>query len=202
MKEASFAAQHGMLVRQLTDEERAATPEEYKQEANYEITYNGQLWYSKNAALQDLQELVDYAAGDLQSPRAIMELADQYPWANREQLSEIAGGIRDGLTPEQIAVYTRMEFSAEQMNSIRLAQAAGLTQSQIDLLTHPDFAPLQMDIIKAGYLAGMSQDQVASYAKPEIPAKQMLDTYWEIRDGQAREMSGADTPEPVPEWEP
>lgn len=118
------------------------------------------------------------------SPGTILELVPQYPWANREQLDEIATGIRDGLTAEQVAIYGRAEFSAIQMNSLRYALESGLTPAQIDLVARPDFDSVQMDIVRASFSSGMTMEQVKAFARPEYTAQEMLDAHMAIREGR------------------
>ena len=113
---------------------------------------------------------------DLSSPKDAMALAPKYPWANRDQLGEIAAGIRDDLAPELRNLYAKPEYNAAQMNSIRYALIRGLPLEDVVVLVDPRFDATQMDVIKAGFEAGMSYEQVRAFAKPEIPAQQMLDT--------------------------
>lgn len=120
----------------------------------------------------------------LTPPGSILELAPQYPWANREQLDEIATGIRDGLTAEQVVIYGRAGFSAIQMNSLRYALGSGLTPAQIDFVARPDFDSVQMDIVRASFSSGMTMEQVKAFAKPEYTAQEMLDAHMAIKEGR------------------
>lgn len=138
---------------------------------------------------------VPHPSSLLTPPSELMKLAPEFPWANREQLDEIAAGRNHGLTSDQLAVYARPEFSSLQMSAIRYAAEAGLTEQQIGLLAQPVFDPVQMDLIRAGFEGGLSMEQVESYARPELPPQQMLDEYMELRGGLSR-------PAPEAEFEP
>lgn len=141
----------------------------------------------------------------LTPPSAVMPLIPRYPWANREQLDEIAAGIRDGLTEEQIGVYAKPEFSPIQMNSLRYALTSSLTPEQIARIADPAFDSVQMDVIRAGFEAGLTREQMAAIAQPEIPAQQMLDAYWEFRQERTRGLTPeaeAAEPDYAPDWEP
>lgn len=140
----------------------------------------------------------------LTPPSAVMPLIPRYPWANREQLDEIAAGIRDGLTEEQIGVYAKPVFSPIQMNSLRYALTSSLTPEQIARIADPAFGSVQMDIIRAGFEAGLTQEQMAAIAQPEIPAQQMLDAYLEFRQERTRGLvpeAEPEEPDYAPDWE-
>lgn len=120
----------------------------------------------------------------LSSPREILILGPQYPEMTREQLDEIAAGKREGLSPEQIKVYAKKEFTSLQMNSIRYSYAAGLTAEQIGLLANPAFDAVQMDILRASFQAGMTMEQVRLFARPALSASQMLDAHLTLQHGR------------------
>lgn len=117
-------------------------------------------------------------------PSEILTLAREYPNLKREQLDEVLEGVHNDLTQEQLAVFARPEYSPIQMNSLRYAVERGLTPAQIQYMANPAFDTVQMDIIRVSFQCGMTMEQVGSFAKPEIPARQMLDAYWEIREGR------------------
>ena len=142
----------------------------------------------------------------LASPRTVLELAPRYPWANRDQLGEIALGTEAGLTPEQVSLYAREEFSGIQMNSLRYAIQDGLPPEQIRVMANPAFDSVQMDILRTSFQGGIPMERVLTYAKPEIPAQKMLDTYWFLRKGtepsRVVEVVEEAFRDPVPEPEP
>lgn len=142
----------------------------------------------------------------LASPRTVLELAPRYPWANRDQLGEIALGTEAGLSPEQVSLYAREEFSGIQMNSLRYAIQDGLPPEQIRVMANPAFDSVQMDILRASFQGGIPMERVLTYAKPEIPAQKMLDTYWFLRKGtepsRVVEVVEEAFRDPVPEPEP
>lgn len=51
-------------------------------------------------------------------------LTDQYPWASREQLAQIAAGKQAGLTPAQMDILAQPERTAEDMRTLRMAAEA------------------------------------------------------------------------------
>ena len=129
----------------------------------------------------------------LTPPRAILELAPQYPWANREQLDEIAAGLQDNLTPKQVALYAKPEFSAIQMNSLRYAIQDNLPMAHLQLMANPAFNSVQMDVLRCCFQAGMTPEQMQDFARPEIPAQQMLDKYWAVKQSQELSLQQAPT---------
>lgn len=61
------------------------------------------------------------------------------------------------------------------------------------LIVNPAFDPIQIDIIRSGFKCGMTLEEVAQYARPELPAREMLDAYWSIRnDHSAPDLSDED----------
>ena len=136
----------------------------------------------------------------LASPRDMLAMASKYPNMTREQLVEIVAGKQEGLSPEQIAVYAKPEFSSLQMNSIRYSFDTSLTQEQIAFQANPAFDSVQMDIIRASFQAGLSMEQVQIFARPGVSANQMLDAHLAIRDGRTWEPA-EESPELQPETE-
>ncbi|MBP3673470.1 MAG: DUF1738 domain-containing protein [Oscillospiraceae bacterium] len=120
----------------------------------------------------------------LTAPSVRLRIAPQYPWASRDQLDEIAAGFQEVLTPEQVNLYARPEFSAIQMNSIRYALQDGLSMAQLQLIADPAFTSVQMDVLRCCFQAGMTMDQMTDFARPEVPAQQMLERYWAVKQGQ------------------
>lgn len=121
------------------------------------------------------------------SPKSLLQAAEQYPGMNREQLDEIIGGRRDGLTKEQVDIYAKPEFTGLQMSAIRYAYERGLSQEQIDLLAKPEYGPVQMDVLRSAFQAGLSIEQVKLFAKPELSPQVMLDACSTIREGYSWE---------------
>lgn len=117
------------------------------------------------------------------SPAELFSLADQYPGLTVEQLEEVSLGIQHGHTPEQIQIYARAEFSPLQMDALRYCISTGLSEAQLQMIANPAFSSVQMDAIRCGFDHGFTPEQVRSYAKPELSARQMMDRFWEIRNG-------------------
>ena len=125
------------------------------------------------------------SASGLHSPRAIMELAEKYPGLKIEQYEEISAGLQQGLAADQVDMYAKPEFTSAQMNAIRYCLSDGLTADQLQLIVNPAFDPIQIDIIRSGFKYGMTLEEVTQYARPEIPAREMLDAYWSIRNNSS-----------------
>lgn len=64
--------------------------------------------------------------------------------ARRERREQIAHGIDSGLTPEQIALYSRPEFDRLQMDEIRRAFEFGLTTEEVKTFAKPELSWFEM----------------------------------------------------------
>lgn len=165
-----------------------------------EITWPGSITRSDPFVLQNCPNLKGIAfpgaqgrvnTPDLHSPSEMLELAEKYPGLKIGQYEEISAGLNNGLTAEQVDMYAKPEFSAAQMNAIRYCLGAGLTADQLQLIVNPAFDPVQIDIIHSGFQCGMTLEEVTQYARPELPAREMLDAYWDIRNERsAQDLTG------------
>lgn len=134
-------------------------------------------------------------------------LAQQYPGFDTEQLKEISAGLQDELTPAEIAVYAKPEFSAMQMNALRYCvSCCNLQPEQLSVIANPAFGAVQMDIIRTGFEYGMTMDQVKSFARTGLTPNEMLDRYLEIshemqygHDYPVTEPASAPAPTPAAE---
>jgi len=64
-------------------------------------------------------------------------------------------------------------FSKEQLEQIKLGKKNGLTKEQIAIYSDPNFNPIQMQEIRLGYKNGLSDRQIAVYANHELPERVM-----------------------------
>ena len=112
----------------------------------------------------------------------LAELAKKYPGFNAGQLDEIGAGIREDLTPKELAVYAKPEFDATQMSALRYCVSSGLSWDHLAVIANPAFGAVQMDVIRASFQCGMTMEQVNSIAQPGLTPNQMLDRYWDIRN--------------------
>lgn len=139
---------------------------------------------------------------DVTPPSELLELAKRYPDRSRDHLTEIAAAVRAGLTESQVALIADRRFSAIQAHTIRYAmQEDGLTLKQVRLLADPRYDSLQMDAIRIGFAAGFTNEQIRSYARPELPVREMMARYWEIREQSAPERPPAERPPERGGWD-
>lgn len=90
---------------------------------------------------------------------------------NAKQMWEILVGFYNNLTREQINLYAKPEFDAEEMSIIESAfSEKDLTIEQVKLFAKPEFNADQMWAIRKGLTKGLSINEVALYAKPNISA--------------------------------
>lgn len=60
MTKMEYMKRHGLTLRKVTKEDRAAARTDYQREADYIITYAGAEWYSKTGSMRDMQAMVRY----------------------------------------------------------------------------------------------------------------------------------------------
>jgi len=94
-------------------------------------------------------------------------------------LEQIRKGFEDGLTPEQVSIYAKPEFTEGQMGQVRLGLENGLSMEQMSVYVNHEFDWKQMREIREGFEHGLSMEQVSVYANHEFTGDQME----EIRDG-------------------
>ena len=88
-------------------------------------------------------------------------------------LKQIQWGFENGLTPEQVGVYAKSEFTWKQMEEIRVGFEVGLSMEEVSVYANHDFTDAQMRQVRWGFQTGLSMEQVLVYAKPEFTRKQM-----------------------------
>lgn len=88
-------------------------------------------------------------------------------------LKQIQWGFENGLTPEQVGVYAKSEFTREQMEQIRVGVENRLSMEQVSMYAKPEFTYGQMVAIRLGFEKRLSMEQVSVYAKREFIEQQM-----------------------------
>lgn len=58
MTKLEFAAKHGMIVRPVTDEDRAVARTDYQRDADFILAYKGVEFFSKRATLSDMKYMI------------------------------------------------------------------------------------------------------------------------------------------------
>ena len=89
-------------------------------------------------------------------------------------LKQIQWGFENGLTPEQVGVYAKSEFTREQMEQIRVGFENRLSMEQLSVYARKEFTWEQMREIRVGFENRLSMEQVSMYAKPEFTYGQMV----------------------------
>lgn len=93
---------------------------------------------------------------------------------SRRQLDLIRGGIKDGLTLEQVRVYMKPEYDDHQMFCIYQAFMSGLSPEQVAIFARPEYSGPAMQAIKLGLSEKFSQEYMDLFMRPEFDGHQML----------------------------
>lgn len=101
-----------------------------------------------------------------------------------EQMVEIALGISDNISLENIKIYAKAEYTEDQMALIRVGFRKGFSKEQIELYTDPEFNREQMLQILKGLEHGLTTRQVKFYADLKFDKNQMK----QIRMGFERKL--------------
>lgn len=80
------------------------------------------------------------------------------------EMDEICIGLENGLTKEQVLVYTGKSFNFKQMREIRLGFESGLSMEQVLIYADNKYTWLQMSEIRSGFVNGLTENQVLIYA--------------------------------------
>ena len=125
--------------------------------------------------VEDLQNIINEMNLDIE----VVSLKD-IGW-DRDEIDE------NGLTIEQVAVYTDPKFNYDQMRQIRLgfwtSLTMCLTMEQVAIYADPKFDSSQMCEIRMGLENHLSMEQVALYAKPYYKWEQMDAIRLELEKG-------------------
>lgn len=80
------------------------------------------------------------------------------------QSAQIRAGYKEGLTKEQIAIYSKTEYASSSMKIIRKAIINKIPENKLKLLLDPAFIHVQLEEIYLGLFNGLSINKVKVYA--------------------------------------
>lgn len=60
MSKYEYMERHGIKIRRVTEQDRAAANTDYQRTADYILSYAGREWFSKRGTLEDMKALVLY----------------------------------------------------------------------------------------------------------------------------------------------
>lgn len=135
-------------------------------------------FFSPKVSPEAMEEEIIQALKEFRNKKRIQMSAEtrRYTYAQHCQILE---GVKNGLTPEQIALYDNPEYRAKDMYDIRLGLQSGLTPEQIELYMKPCFDNMQRMRIRFALQDGFSKEQLTILANPKFDSFQME----EIADG-------------------
>lgn len=97
------------------------------------------------------------------------------PEYDPEKMFALKVGFTNGLSKEQMTPYIGPEFNGEQsFKIITDLYYYDFTQEELALYTKPDFTKDQMMQITEGIQKGLTTNQISTYAKPELDQWQMM----------------------------
>lgn len=106
---------------------------------------------------------------------------------NKNQLSQIKTGLRQGLSNEQIEIFASPDFSVAKMKIIRWALEEGLDINRIKIFAKPEFSADQMYAMRLGLQSGLD---ITHYAKPELSQTEMLKIYTYLYERKKHKITG------------
>lgn len=103
------------------------------------------------------------------------------------QISEIALGLENKLSREQVLLYANSNFFFSQMIQIRLGLENGLSKEQLEMYADPKFNADQMYQIRFALEEGLSCEEVEFFATPNFKSDEMREIHKLIHKKKQRE---------------